>query len=151
MPCTDMTELIHIQVDDENRLVDYRFIKRSCGQGVGADSLLMPVLGNQSIESILGVTPEDFLEAYPPAEDIEEFLGLKHLIAIQSTLEVLIGLSHGGPKEICAAAEIAYEGAIATIDARINVDMVVEKIESCGGCKGCGKNTKPRKAKALFN
>ena len=150
MPCTDITELIHLEVDDDNRLVDYRFIKRTCGQGVGADRLLMPVLGNTSIDSILAITPDNFIKNHPPAEAIEEFLGLKHLIAVQSALEVLLGQAHGGPAEICAAAEISCEGDRTTLDARINVDLVIEKIESCGSCKGCGKTTKTKKVKALF-
>lgn len=150
MPCSDVTELIEATVDGEDRLRSYRFIKRTCGQGVGADSLLEAQLCGLTVDALLELSPEDFLSDYPTAEPIEEFLGLKHLIAVQSALEVLTGRASGGADDICAAAEISFEDNVTVLHARISVDLVTEKIASCGGCKGCGKK-KPKKAAVLFN
>jgi len=145
MPCSDVTEVFHAVIDDDDRLVGYRFLKRNCGKGVGADSLLEEVFAGQTVDELLAIAPEDFLEAHPPAAPIEEFLGLKHLIALQSVLEVLTGRASGSADQICAAAEIGYEDGLTTIDARIQVDLVTEKINSCGSCRSCGtkKKTKP--------
>ena len=109
MPCSDVTEVIEVVVDGKDRLKAYSFRKRTCGQGVGVDSLLLDVLGGMDVEDLLAITPESFLDTWPAAEPIEEFLGLKHLIALQSSLEVLLGRAAGGRGEICAAAEIAFE------------------------------------------
>ena len=145
MPCNDITEVIEVVLDEQDRLKEYTFRKRTCGQGVGAGDLLMGVLGGMSAEELLGITPEHFLEAWPIEEPLEEFLALKHLIAVQSALEVLLGKANGGPGEICAAAEIICDGAETTISARIAVDLVTEKIKSCGGCKGCGTTRRAKK------
>jgi hypothetical protein len=139
MPCNDITELIRVVLDDSDRLLDYRFVKRTCGQGVGVDTLLLPVLAGQRVDEILAISPEQFLEVHPCAEAIEEFLALKHLIAVQAALEVLTGRASGGPGELCAAAEISYENGACVLEARITVEAVTEKIRSCGGCRGCGK------------
>lgn len=149
MPCKDVTEIIRVVVDDADVLTSYRFVKRTCGQGVGADTLLEAQLVGQTVDAILAIAPEDFIAQWPVEEEIEEFLNLKHLIAVQSALEVLIGRADGGPNQICAAAEISYENGEAVLDARISVDLVTEKIKSCGGCKGCGKSAK--KEVVVFN
>jgi len=142
MPCKDVTEMITVAVDDGDRLAGYRFIKRTCGQGVGADGLLQDMLCGHTVDEILAIEPETFLETYPVELPIEEFLGLKHLIAVQSALEVLTGKAPGGPGEICAAAEVVYDAGQVVIEARILLDLVTEKIKSCGNCGSCGKSKK---------
>lgn len=152
MPCKDVTELIHIEVDASDCLHAYRFTKRTCGQGVGMDTLLMPMLGGVHIDAIQSMDPMEFIVQYPVAESIEEFLNLKHLIAIQSTLGVLTGKAPGGKDAICAAAEIAFEDDLTVIDGVISVDLVTEEIKSCGNCKGCGTVKKAKKkAVVVFN
>lgn len=150
MPCSDVTELIRIELDEADRLAQYRFVKRTCGQGVGADSLILSAIQGKPAEEIIAIDPDAFMDAHPVEEDIEAFLTLKHLIAVQGALEVLLGRASGGPGELCAAAEVGYEEGHTTLDARISVDLVTEKIQSCGNCKGCGKNRKP-KARVVFN
>ncbi|MBI5095946.1 MAG: hypothetical protein HZB26_26365 [Candidatus Hydrogenedentes bacterium] len=146
MPCSDVTEVIHVALDAEERLTSYHFAKRTCGQAIGAASLLMDQLGGRTVDELLAYDAEHFLADYTIEDEIEEFLSLKHLFAIQSALEVLTGKEPGGPEDPCAAAEISYEDGELTIDAEINLDLVTEKIKSCGNCKGCGKT----KEKIIF-
>ena len=150
MPCNDISEILEVTLDGGDCLKDYSFRKRTCGQGVGVSSLLLNVLGGRPAEDVLAISPEDFLETWPVADPLEEFLGLKHLIAVQSALDVLLGKANGGPGEICAAAEVSCEGNDTVITARIAVDLVTEKIKSCGGCKGCGTNRRAKKM-VVFN
>jgi len=150
MPCKDVTEMLSLCVDAQDCLKEYRFIKRTCGQGVGMDTLLMEHLRGRGVEEILALTPEEFMDTYEAEEELEEFLALKHLIAVQSVLEVLIGKSSGGAGEMCAAAEIIFDNDETLIEARINVELVTEKIKSCGNCKGCGKEKKAKKV-VVFN
>lgn len=148
MPCSDVTELIQVTLDADDRLKDYFFSKRTCGQGVGAGSLLMEQIGGRTLESLLAVEAQDYLDEFPIPDELEEFLSLKHLFAIQAVLEVLTGKSPGSKDDPCAAAEISFENGDTVINARISVDLVTEKIKSCGACKGCGTKKKP---KVVFN
>lgn len=148
MPCSDVTEIIHVELDEEDQLRDYYFSKRSCGQGVGAGNLLMDQIGGWSAEKILACDAEQFLAAFPIEDELMEFLSLKHFFAIQSVLEVLMGKEPGGKGDPCAAAEISYGDGVLIIDGQIAVDLVTEKIKACGSCKSCGKSKKP---KIVFN
>jgi hypothetical protein len=150
MPCSDITEVIEVVLNGQDCLKDYTFRKRTCGQGVGAGNLLIGALGGMPVDELLAMTPEYFLETWPVEDPLEEFLGLKHLIAVQSALEVLLGRASGGPGEICAAAEIGCEGDDTVILARISVDLMTEKIKSCGNCRGCGTSKKAKKM-VVFN
>ncbi|MCH8205331.1 MAG: hypothetical protein IID09_09210, partial [Candidatus Hydrogenedentes bacterium] len=74
MPCKDVTELLEVVLDGEDRLKAYKFQKRTCGQGVGAESLLIDQLEGRSLEELLDKTAEDFLTEFPIFDEIEEFL-----------------------------------------------------------------------------
>lgn len=140
MPCNDISEIIQISVNAQDELTDYAFMKKSCGQGVGAQSLLSDHLPGKTIPQILDIAPQSFLQQYISEEPIEEFLALKHLIAVQSALEVLTGEESGGPQDLCSAAEIIYEQGNTQLTAHLSVDLITDKIKSCGGCSSCGTN-----------
>ncbi len=138
MPCNDLSERIAVTIDDADRFRSYRFIKRSCGRGVGVDDLLSGWLAGQSIEAILAITPRQCLEDTGVPGGIEEFLALKHLVAVQAALEALLGRNNGEEDGFCTPLECIYEDGQTTLHAAIRVDLVTGRIESCGGCKGCG-------------
>ena len=150
MPCKDVTELIRVVVDDSDRLTSYRFVKRTCGQGVGTDALLADALCGQTVDALLALEPEDFAASLDLPDGVEQFLSLKHLIAVQSALEVLTGAASGGPVDICAAAEITCEPGETVIEARISVDLMTERIASCGNCGSCGTHKKKRERAVVF-
>ena len=135
MPCKDVTESMMLRLDAEDRLTAYEFTKLTCGKGVGVAGLLTERLARLESEEILAIDPLTFAD---DEEGIEEFLSLKHLIAVQSTIEVYLGKAPCGPAEMCAASEISFDGEETVIRARILVDLVTEAIKSCGRCKGCG-------------
>ena len=157
MPCKDVTEILVVVLDAEDRLKEYHFLKRTCGQGVGAESLLIDQLGGRSLDELLNKTAEEFLDEFPIPDEIEEFLSLKHLFAIQGALEVLTGREPGGKNDAFAASGISYGEDETRIEGRIAVDVITEKIEACGGCASCGsekaeagkaKNVERRAARA---
>ncbi len=148
MPCKDVTELLDVILDDNECLKSYSFSKRSCGQGVGAQSLLIDQLAGRSLNELLFKTAEEFINEFPIPDETEEFLSLKHLFAIQGALEVYTGAEPGGVNDAFAAAGIEYGVDETRIYGRIVVDVVTEKIKSCGGCKGCGTaSTKAKRKK----
>lgn len=138
MPCKDLTELIRVTLDQNDRLTDYCFAKRSCGQGIGGNALLLDKLKGSSLAALLEYTAEGFLDEFPPAEEIDEFLSLKHLFALQSALEVLTGKEPGRRGDPFAAGEITYDQDETIVQGRIHIDLLTEKIEACGGCGSCG-------------
>jgi len=148
MPCSDITEVMQITIDADDRLKTYWLNKRSCGQGVGAGSLLLDQLAGRSVDNLLITDAETYLNEFPVEDELLEFLSLKHFFAIQTVLEVLTGKTPGRKDDPCAAAEIAYENGDTIIDARISIDVVTEKIKGCGNCKGCGTKKTP---KVVFN
>jgi len=145
LPCNDITEAITLTIGADDRLADYALSKRTCGQAVGARALLLEWLQGRRIDDIVALEPVDVGERYPDLSQIEEFLALKHLYAVQSAAAVLLGTAPGGPYDACAAAVVSHGEESTTIDARIAVDVITKRIKSCGGCKGCGR--KPRAAK----
>lgn len=144
MPCNDVTEILELTFDEADRLVDYAYNKRTCGQAVGAASFLLEALEGREVQWFIDADPVAFLADYPASEDLEEFLQYKHFFAIQNAARVLTGETPGGPNDACAAAEVGCdpETGHTTIRAVIKVDLITDQIRSCGGCKGCGKSTK---------
>ncbi|RME01301.1 MAG: hypothetical protein D6812_08330, partial [Deltaproteobacteria bacterium] len=133
------TEEIQVVLDTAERLEDYRFVKRSCGQGIGSDSLLMGRLGGWPADAILACAPSDLLERVGPIDEIETFLLLKHLFAIQAVLEMWTGRMEGGHNAPCTAVGIEFDGEKTRIDAEIPIDTLTERIKACGACGSCGK------------
>lgn len=143
MPCNSVVELIQIVIDDRDRLKHYQFVKKSCGQGVGSNSLLIDILKGMSVEELLEVNAEALLAVDRTEDEVLEFLRLKHLFAVQATLEVLTGRMTGGKGHPCAVADVAYDGDETIMNAEIDVDVITEQIAACAGCKGgCGQPIK---------
>ena len=140
MPCKDITELLEVVLDDTERLKDYRFSKRTCGQGVGAAALLIDQLRGRPADELLRKTAQEFLAEFPIADPLEEFLSLKHLFAIQGALEVYAGFESGAKQSAFAVAGVEYGDDETRISGRIEVDILTDKIKSCGGCKSCGNS-----------
>ncbi len=148
MPCKDVTELLEVVLDENECLKSYSFSKRSCGQGVGAQSLLIDQLAGRALNELLFKTADEFLDEFSIPNSTEEFLSLKHLFAIQGALEVYTGAEPGGVNDAFAASGIDYDIDETRIFGRVSVDVVTEKIKSCGGCKGCGTKRPSKRRKA---
>jgi hypothetical protein len=140
MPCNNIVEQIRITLDDRDRLTGYRFIKQTCGQGVGARSLLTEFFLGLSIDELLVIDSKRLLAVCLPEDDVSRFLHLKHLFAIQAALEVYTGRANGASNSPCAIAEIGDDQGQVVIDADIDVGLVADKIKACDGCTGCGTN-----------
>lgn len=143
MPCSDVTEHLRVELDDEDRLTHYRFLKRTCGAGIGEESLLLPHLRGRSLRELLAYEAGDFVADYPLQGDLEEFLSLKHLYAVKAAIEVLAGREPGGLDADFTVCEIGYNGAGWFIEGLIAVDILTDRINSCGVCKGCASRRGP--------
>lgn len=143
MPCNDITEVIHLRLDDADRLVSYRLNKRTCGAQIGQESLLLPWLGGSNATAVLAMEANVILGLTAAQED-EEFLYIKHLIALQEAIKVLTGAASGAPATLCTTAAVGADDHGLTFEGLISIDAVTKKIKSCGNCGSCGSNKKKR-------
>jgi hypothetical protein len=130
MPCSDTDELVEAVVDAEDRLVSYRYVKLTCGHGVGESSLLSDEVIGRPVEEILA----------HQIQDQSEFLFRKHWMALQAVLLVLVGRSACGPDQPCSVARIDCEAGQTFIRARLNVALPTDQILPCGPGPCCSKS-----------
>ena len=143
MPCDDVTEIIEIRLDSADELLSYRLNKLTCGTEIGADSLLIGKLRGKKVDEILAIDPGAFCDEINPSDEIGEFLLLKHLFALQSTLKTLTGGCPAGPGQQCAVAEIRCEEDEINLIGHIAVDIVTDEIRSCRPCNKCATRKTP--------
>jgi hypothetical protein len=138
MPCSDVTEVLTLTLDPQDRVVHYSLIKRTCGGAVGNPSLLRKWIENRSASDVLAATPDEILAAIPTHSTTWEFLTLKHLFAVQSGLQAMLGESSSMPGDLCVVDTIESAPNGIRMIAELKVDVLTEKISACGGCGTCG-------------
>ncbi len=139
MPCSDITEILRLTLDAEERLVSYGLSKRSCGRAVGAESLILEWVSGRGAGELLTASVDEFLDAHPCSDETEEFLYLKHFFALREGLNVLLGHEPGGAASPCAVESIGYGPEGTDLIAQLKIDAFTDQIKSCGRCgKGCG-------------
>ncbi len=131
MPCNDITEKIRIVLDRNDRLKSYRLFKKTCGDAIGAESLLSDKLTGLSIDDILLSDKVTSYGTKTSGDQIERFLNLKHLLAIRAALLSFTGRNSAGVNDTCTMAGISYDGDDTIIDAEIDIGLLTEKIEAC--------------------
>lgn len=149
MPCDDVTETIVLRLDAADCIAGYTLAKRTCGRAVGEASLLADSLAGRHVDDLLALDVEAFAAEQAFGEDeVAVFLALKHLFAVQTALRAATGLDPAGLLDPCTIARIASDGIDTIIEADISVEILTEKIKSCGNCKGCGAIRKLTKGAA---
>jgi hypothetical protein len=138
VPCNDVTEVIDLALDGDDRLRAYALNKRTCGAEIGDAALLAEWLVGTPAPDILALTGEDVVARYAPPS-AEEFLYFKHLVAVQEALRVLTGGERGAPVDACVTVSVAAEadGGVAFVG-HLEVPLLAEKIRACGSCGSCG-------------
>lgn len=137
MPCGNVTEIIEVQLDGEQRLERYEFFKQTCGKDVGRDIRLQERLNGLNVSELLALNPSILQgSATEQAADTGSFLNFKHLFAIQAALQVWTGISPGGPDSPCAIIGVEYDAESTVLRAQLDVDLVTSNIMACGHCHG---------------
>ena len=108
MPCDDTSDLIKIVLDKNERLTDYSFQKFSCGKVIGEEKLIGHWLFGQTAAAILEIEPDEFEQELDLEDEMEHYLALKHLIALQKGLAVLLGRTSGGLDDSCSVEYINH-------------------------------------------
>jgi hypothetical protein len=139
MPCRDVTETIHVVLDDEDRLVHYTLTKRHRGSDAGECALLEGQFAGWTLEAILGLEAGEFLAGHHFTDKAGEFLALKHFFTLRMALEVLTGRAAGGVGEKCMVASVIHDGKNLHVEADIPTQWAVEKTAARGVCHPCGE------------
>ncbi|MBI2463784.1 hypothetical protein HYV57_02420 [Candidatus Peregrinibacteria bacterium] len=138
MPCNDVTEVLRLILDKEDRVIEYGLHKKTCGGSVGDPSLLGFWARGRLSTEIMDASPEDFLQKYPTDDIIQEFLRLKHFFALQNGLKVLFGLESGSLQASCIVDKIVYTSEGIEFTAQVKVRVLTRQIKACGSCMSCG-------------
>jgi hypothetical protein len=138
MPCADVTEILRLQVDLEDRLVGYSLTKRTCGGALGKEPLLLKWCGGLPARQVMDTTVDQFLDRYSSDDPVVEFVHLKHFIALRKGIAALIGEIAARPDDSIAIESIDYGPDGVDLVAHIKVDIVTKEIKACGRCAGCG-------------
>lgn len=140
MPCSDVTEVLALELDEGEHLLSYYLNKRTCGRAVGEASLLLERLAGMPVPAITAISADEWESG--AMDEVELFLELKHLFALQSGLRALLGMDPAGAEDPVKASRIASDGGKLMFEAELSVDILTERIKSCGRCKGCGSIAK---------
>jgi len=145
MPCGDITDILTVKLDPEDRVIDYSLTKRTCGGKVGKVRLIKKWLIGKNAKLVTTTDHVDFQRDIKVRSDLNEYIHLKHFLAVKKGLSVMLGLDSGGPDDRCTVENIVYGPEGTEMMAHINVDGVVDDIKSCGpNC--CKQSLSSRKA-----
>lgn len=139
MPCNDITDILKILLDSSDRVLKYTLIKKSCGKRVGGRSLIINWLKGSRAKDVINASAGTFLDAHKVTDPIEEFLILKHFLAVKEGLSILLGEKAGGVNNYCTVDTIRYGPNGIEIIAFIKSEMMTDQIKACAQC-GCAPN-----------
>lgn len=136
MPCNDITDSLRIRITLDERLDKYRLDKLSCGGAVGQGALILPRLKGRPVSDIIATDVADFLQQNPAEDDIEEFLFIKHFLALKQGLSVMMGVQSGSKADWCVVDSVEHSPEGIVLRARLKVEGMTDEIKACsGGCQ----------------
>ena len=136
MPCTDVTEILEITLDARDRVVAYSLSKQTCGGAVAGRGLIRSWVKNKPLDEILTLSPARLVQDSRSPDELQEYLRLKHLFSIQALLGRYSGRPEFDDDSLVEVLSIDYDQSGARIRARLNLEVITEKIKACGLC-GC--------------
>ena len=152
MPCSDQTERLTLELDDQDRIRGFSVYKMTCRQPVGGSELL-PVVRDMPARSLLSAPAGDLID--PRLDDVQAFMLTKQLVALQGAIAVLYGLPEDGlsedglpedgrpedgrPEDGRPRAfdlhELQHDRHGTRLAGAIAINVIAERIASCGGCR----------------
>ncbi|MBD3256804.1 hypothetical protein GF377_00120 [candidate division GN15 bacterium] len=139
MPCTDVTELLSITLDTTDRVTLYALHKETCGGAVAGRGLIRDHVKDKTVAEILTLQPGDVVAESDRGGSVNEYLLVKHLLAVQSALAAYEGREADTDTGLLQIEAIEYGPERTVIQARIQLDVLTDKIKACGLCgDSCG-------------
>ena len=139
MPCNDVSDIIHVVLDEKERLVSYLLTKKTCGRSVSDSSLLLARLKGFDIPSLLELDFYSFSQKFA-SSDVEEFLILKHLTSLQKA--VLSYLGKENSDTFCEVLSLSSLPNRTEFTVSVSSNILTSNIRPCsgvrcGGCRSC--------------
>jgi len=125
MPCNDISELHKIVLNDQDILIDYETIKKTCGREIG-DHKYLEIYKNKEMMEILDI----------PFSDEMNIFERKYHISIKSTLCAYLGLEPMFNNLTTELLGVETDENAVNILTKITLSVPVENITPCA--KGCG-------------
>ncbi len=136
MPCNDITDCLVIRLDSDDRVLKYSLRKKTCNGEVGEKSMIIRWAEGKPAEEILNLPVEQFLTENPMDDDVQEYLLIKHLLALRAGLGILLGREAGGKANFCTVDSITYSPNGIQFTAELKVEGMTDEIQACGNCCG---------------
>lgn len=139
MPCTDVTELLTLTLDNADRVVSYELTKQTCGGAVAGRGLIRDWVKLRPVSEVVALQPATVLAESHRKGTVNEYLTLKHLFSIQAALASYQGQTSNHEPGLLQIESIDHGPDDTRIQARIKLDVLTEKIRACGLCgDACG-------------
>ena len=138
MPCNDVTELLKISLDPEDRVKSYSLSKRTCGGTMGRDELILKMIRGKTAAEIVQKPADEFYSGITFSSDLKEMVYLKHYFAVQGGLAEFLGRESSESHSECTIESVVYGPDGVELTVLVHVDMLTDKIKACGGCASCG-------------
>ena len=137
MPCNDLTEVLRLTLDPDDRVVGYSLSKLSCGGTVAGRSLIRRWVKHRTVSEVMRLSPKQILDDIRAESSIEEYLYLKHLFAIQMALTTFLGRQAGRPSDACVINTVSTSPDGTELLVELRVDLLTSQIKACGLCDTC--------------
>ena len=151
MPCEDIIDSLRILLDKNERVVDYSLSRRTCGRGVGKEKLIAGWLRGRPASEVIMVTVHDFQRQTGTDSGVNGYLALKHFLAVQSALAIMLGHASGGPDDPCTLEYIDHSQDGIEIGALLSAGLKAEDIEPCQSCTGSQAPTTGKAGRDIAN
>jgi hypothetical protein len=136
MPCNDITDVLRIVIDHDDKITDYSLHKRSCGGAVGEEKLIGKWLIGRLVSDVLDTPLDQFQSLLRTKNDIKEFLAIKHFMIVQAGLSVIIGQESGRVSDYCTLESVEHDHMGTEAVLHVKVDAVIDEIKACSRCCG---------------
>jgi hypothetical protein len=134
MPCTDVTEVLVLSLDNSDRVQTYSLHKETCGGAVAGRGLIRDWVKHREVAEVLALQPAELLMQTNRRGTVNEYLTLKHLFSIQGALAAYRGEMADHEPGLLQIESIEYAPDETRLQARIKLDVLTEKIKACGLC-----------------
>ena len=131
MPCKDTTSLMIVNLDHDNRLVDFTFNKVTCSKDIGEGVQYRDLCAGKTAQYVLELAFDTVLEKLNLVETEEQFLVYLQWDALRSALFQYLGKEGQVDEERYQIASVEYDEDGVCIHQVIRPPQDMPKIKSC--------------------
>ena len=131
MPCKDTTSLMIVNLDHDNRLVDFTYNKVTCSKEIGEGVEYRDLCVGKNVQDVLELAFDTVLEKLNLVETEEQFLVYLQWDALRSALFQYLGKEEGVDEERYQIASVEYDEDGVSIHQVIRPPRDMPKIKSC--------------------